>query len=95
MSLHNYYIHDDRPLMFEWGSLREDYYKDGDKLSWNWSIRPNDCDGVIYVPAIDDSIDDLNAGYYLIELKNDVFYHARTVSRMEYEEALAKLRGLM
>jgi hypothetical protein len=84
MSLHNYFVDSDLTLMFQWGSLREDYYKIGDRLSWNWVNRPTICNEILYIPALDDSVDDLGTGYYVIEIKNDIFRNFKKISRDKY-----------
>ena len=95
MSLHNYFFDGKKNISFEWGSLREDYYKLGDKLSWNWVVRPDICNNTVVVTAFDDSISDPDTGYYLITLENDIFRDARLALKSEYDEQMAVIIAVL
>jgi hypothetical protein len=87
MAAHNYFLHEDRVLSFRWGSIHEDYYAVGEKISWSFRNRPDVADKNIFIAAYDDSVRSLDDGYYLIEISNDVFLGAHSVSRGEFETA--------
>ena len=94
MGVRNYYSDSGRRLSFQWGALRELVYSRGDTLDWSYYNRPPECDDILQIPAYDDSISDLESGYYLIEISNDVFLDAYYCSFDEYTHQLKILSAL-